>query len=63
MESRWFQWKGERGEDENRGWVLESKGEGMKGGAGEWVGGRGGGGGGGGGRRSRGWVGMLGEGV
>ena len=55
MESRWFQWKGERGEDENRGWVLESKGEGMKGGAGEWVGGRGG--------ESRGWVGVLGEGV
>ena len=26
MESRWFQRKGGRGEDENRGCVLESKG-------------------------------------
>ena len=32
VESRWFQQKRERGEDENRGWVLESKG-----GLGAWV--------------------------
>ena len=38
MESRWFQRKGGRGEDENRGWVLESKG-----GLGTWRGGVGGG--------------------
>ena len=40
MESRWFQRKGGRGEDENRGWVLESNG-----GVGCVVGGGGGGGG------------------